>query len=146
MSQCKYFPLHNKSPVTSADWYLSNNLLLIYAGSLNVGTNIKTIPETSCTVICSDQNSEQSVLGWLDNKEGSNVDECEDFALHSNHDSVSEVCDNYYEQFESDSEEEHTTDGLSSECYSIKLCCCQQLFRFIWWSKGVLSQSRIRQL
>jgi hypothetical protein len=39
---------------------------------------------TSCTVIGSDHNSEQSILGWFENEEGSYV-ECEDFSVFRDH-------------------------------------------------------------
>jgi hypothetical protein len=63
-------------------------------------------------VIHSDQTSEQSVFGWLNNEEGSDVDECEDFAEDC---SVSDINDSDFRQARSGCEEEHTSNGLSCD-------------------------------
>lgn len=47
---------------------------------------------------------------------------------------------------ESDGEEEHTIDSLSSDNVQLSPAAARIFTRFTWWSKGVLSQSRIRQL
>jgi hypothetical protein len=43
------------------------------------------------------------MLGWLEDEDGTCTDKCEtDFAVHSDHDPVSEARDSNYEQAESD--------------------------------------------
>jgi hypothetical protein len=63
-------------------------------------------------VIHIDKIFEQSVFGWLDNEEGSDVDECEDFAEDC---SVCDISDSDFKQAQSDCEEEYTSNGLSSD-------------------------------
>jgi hypothetical protein len=61
-------------------------------------------------------NSKQTVLGWLKNEKGGDVNKCEgNSSVLSDHGSVFELggCD--YKQVENDGEEKYASDGFSSD-------------------------------
>jgi hypothetical protein len=91
--------LHNKTPchfslltaVTAGE--LSALILRRWSDRLDLGTNVKhDILGSSCKVICSDRNSEQTIFGHLEDEKGSDVDKNEEnFAVLTDHDSYPEV-------------------------------------------------------